>query len=52
MKALKKPSRAAWLVNQLGQRKRKGLESLLELGTELRGLQEELLAGSVDRDGW
>ena len=50
VKGLKKPTRAAWLVNQLGQRKRSSVVRLLDLGEELRGLQEELLAGSVDRD--
>ena len=50
VKGLKKPTRAAWLVNQLGQRKRSSVVRLLDLGGELRGLQEELLAGSVDRD--
>lgn len=50
VKGLKKPTRAAWLVNQLGQRKRRGIEKLLALGEELRGLQEEMLAGGVDRD--
>jgi hypothetical protein len=48
VKSLKKPTRAAWLVNQLGARKRKALDRLLKIGGELRGLQERMLAGSVD----
>jgi hypothetical protein len=50
VKALKKPSRAAWLVNQLAERKPKDVERLLEVGEELRDAQEEMLAGSTDRD--
>src|SRR5688572_13676477 len=50
VKALKKPTRAAWIVNQLGARKRKELDAVLERGEELRGLQEGMLAGDVDRD--
>ena len=50
VKALRKPTRAAWIVNQLGARKRKELDAALERGEELRGLQEGMLAGEVDRD--
>jgi len=50
VKGLQKPSRAAWLVNQLGVRKADEIAELLELGKELRAAQEEMLAGSPDRD--
>jgi hypothetical protein len=50
VKALRKPSRAAWLVNQLGVRKPKEVGELLEVGEELRAAQEEMLAGSTDRE--
>ena len=50
VKALAKPSRAAWLVNQLSVRKPDEVAELLELGSELRAAQEEMLAGSTDRE--
>jgi hypothetical protein len=50
VKGLAKPSRAAWLVNQLSVRKADEVASLLQLGSELRAAQEEMLAGSTDRD--
>ena len=50
VKGLKKPSRAAWLVNQLSVRKADEIDELLERGRELRAAQEEMLAGSPDRD--
>jgi hypothetical protein len=50
VKGLRKPSRAAWLVNQLSSRKPDEVASLLQLGSELRAAQEEMLAGSPDRD--
>ena len=49
VKGLKKPTRAAWLVNQLSQRKPKDVQRLLSVGQELRNAQEEMLAGSADR---
>jgi hypothetical protein len=49
VKGLRKPSRAAWLVNQLSVRKPDEISSLLQLGSELRAAQEEMLAGSPDR---
>jgi hypothetical protein len=49
VKALRKPSRAAWLVNQLSVRKADEVSELLALGKELRAAQEEMLAGSPDR---
>jgi hypothetical protein len=50
VKGLTKPSRAAWLVNQLSVRKTDEIAELLEAGRELRAAQEEMLAGSADRD--
>jgi hypothetical protein len=50
VKRLRKPTRAAWVVNQLRARRREDLADALERGEELRGLQEKLLAGKVDRD--
>jgi hypothetical protein len=50
VKSLTKPSRAAWLVNQLAVRKPDEIAELLEAGRELRAAQEEMLAGSPDRD--
>ena len=49
VKALPKPTRAAWLVNQLAARKADEVAGLLEVGRELRAAQEEMLAGSTDR---
>ena len=42
---LRKPTVAAWAVNQLARRRQKDLERLLSAGEELRAAQEELLAG-------
>lgn len=50
VKGLTKPSRAAWLVNQLAVRKSKEIAELLATGRELRAAQEEMLAGATDRD--
>ena len=50
VKGLTKPSRAAWLVNQLSARKSDEIAELLETGRELRAAQEEMLAGSADRE--
>jgi hypothetical protein len=50
VKGLAKPSRAAWLVNQLAVRKADEISELLALGKELRAAQEEMLSGSTDRD--
>jgi hypothetical protein len=49
VKGLQKPSRAAWLVNQLSVRKRNEIARLLEAGKQLRAAQEEMLAGAADR---
>jgi len=50
VKGLMKPSRAAWLVNQLAVRKPKEVGRLLEAGRELRAAQEDMLSGSADRE--
>lgn len=50
VKGLSKPSRAAWLVNQLAVRRPDEIAELLDAGRELRAAQEEMLAGSPDRD--
>lgn len=45
VKALRKPTVAAWALNQLARRRAKDLERLLAAGEELRATQEELLSG-------
>jgi hypothetical protein len=50
VKSLRKPSRGAWLVNQLATRKANEVRGLLEVGEELRAAQEEMLAGATDRE--
>ena len=50
VKGLKKPSRAAWLVNQRAQRKPTDVGRLLEAGGELRPPQADRLAGAPDRE--
>jgi hypothetical protein len=50
VKGLRKPTRAAWLVNQLAERKPDEVKRLLEVGEELRRGQEEMMAGSTDRE--
>lgn len=42
IKALSKPSAAAWLVNMLTRHRREELDSVLELGAALREAQEDL----------
>jgi hypothetical protein len=49
VKGLRKPTRSAWLVNQLAVRKAKEVAELLKVGQQLRAAQEEMLAGSTDR---
>src|ERR687897_233423 len=49
VKSLRKPSRGAWLVNQLARRADE-VGGLLEVGEELRAAQEEMLAGATDRE--
>jgi hypothetical protein len=45
VKGLRKPTVAAWALNQLARRRPKDLERLLSAGEELRAAQDELLAG-------
>jgi hypothetical protein len=45
IKGLRKPTVAAWALNQLARRRAKDVERLVEAGEELRTAQEELLAG-------
>jgi hypothetical protein len=45
VKALRKPTVAAWALNQLARSRSKDLEGLLSAGEELRAAQEELLGG-------
>jgi hypothetical protein len=49
VKALQKPTRAAWLVDQLAARKPKDVKKLLVIGARLRAAQEEMLAGATNR---
>ncbi|HEX6653398.1 MAG TPA: hypothetical protein VF072_11690, partial [Thermoleophilaceae bacterium] len=51
VKALRRPTVAAWAINQLTRRRRKDLDALLSAGADLRAAQEELLAGG-DRSGF
>jgi hypothetical protein len=46
--ALKKPSVAAWAVNQLVRTQRKAVAELFEAGDALRAAQEDVLAGRGD----
>ncbi len=48
VKSLRKPTRAAWLVNQLQANDGRGIRRLLKASAELRAAQEEMLAGSTD----
>jgi hypothetical protein len=45
VKALRKPTVAAWALNQLSRRRAKDLARLFAAGEELRSAQEELLGG-------
>jgi hypothetical protein len=45
VKALRKPTVAAWALNQLGRLRARDVERLLAAGAELRAAQEELLGG-------
>jgi hypothetical protein len=49
VKALRKPTLAAWALNQLARRQPKEVERLLAAGEKLRSAQEELLAGGERR---
>lgn len=48
VKALKKPSRPAWLVNALARDEADGVGELLAAGEKLRSLQEKMIAGDAD----
>jgi hypothetical protein len=45
IKALRKPTVAAWALNQLTRRRSKDLDRLLKAGEQLRAAQEDLLGG-------
>jgi hypothetical protein len=45
VKALRKPTVAAWALNQLVRRRRKDVDALIAAGEELRAAQDDLLAG-------
>ena len=45
VKALRKPTVAAWALNQLARSRAKDVERLLEAGERLRSAQEELIGG-------
>jgi hypothetical protein len=46
--ALRKPSVAAWAVNQLTRTQRRAIDELFAAGDALRGVQAGVLAGSAD----
>jgi len=50
VKALRKPSATAWLVNQLARTQRSDARRVLESGDALRSAQERALAREGDRD--
>jgi chromosome segregation ATPase len=50
VKSLKKPSLAAWLVNQLGLREPDEVETLLAAGERLRKAEDAMMAGKGDAD--
>jgi chromosome segregation ATPase len=49
VKALRKPSRAAWAINRFGAEEPKLTKELLAAGAALRKAQERLVAGKADR---
>ncbi len=49
VRALKKPSRVAWAINQFSGRGAKLRDELLEAGARLREAQERLVAGKAER---
>ncbi len=51
VKALRRPTLAAWALNQVVRNRRKDVEELLAAGEELREAQEQLVAGG-DRSGF
>ena len=48
VKDLRKPTRAAWVVNQIGGYNARAVKRLLKASAELRAAQDEMLAGSTD----
>ncbi len=48
VKGLQKPTRAAWIVNQVAGKNGKALHQLLRASAELRDAQDEMLAGSTN----
>jgi hypothetical protein len=50
VKSQRKPTRAAWVVNQLARRRGDEMAGLLRAGSELRQAQGRLLAGKGERD--
>jgi len=50
VKALRKPTAAAWALNQVARRRKAAIERLLAAGGRLRRAQEELLAGGDRAD--
>lgn len=51
VKGLRRPTVAAWALNQLARRRAKDVERLVKAGEALRAAQEELLAGG-DREAF
>jgi hypothetical protein len=49
--ATRKPSVAAWAVNQLVRTQGRAMDELLEAGDALRAAQDQVLAGKGDRQG-
>jgi hypothetical protein len=49
VKGLRKPTRAAWVVNQLQAKDGRAIRRLLKASAELRVAQDEMLAGSTDQ---
>lgn len=49
VKSLRKPTRAAWLTNQLAAKNGRAIRKLMKASAELRAAQEEMLAGSTDQ---
>jgi hypothetical protein len=50
VKALRKPSAAAWAINRAAREDAKALRALLAAGEGLRSAQADLLKGKADRD--
>jgi hypothetical protein len=50
VRALKKPTAAAWSANQLAREEPKQVSALLEAGARLRELQQQALAGNARAD--